>query len=121
MITPEYNGAASPALKNFFMYPEGELAHKPALLIGLSAGHGGAYPLAELRATSHKDTFIVYMPGNVVIREVRDRLKSNNSKVDKQIQARLDYSLKLLDQYALALKQVRNSGVVDAKNFPMGQ
>jgi hypothetical protein len=33
----------------------------------------------------------------------------------------LDYSLKLLDQYALALKQVRNSGVVDAKNFPMGQ
>lgn len=123
IITPEYNGGASPALKNFFLYLKQELAHKPALLIGLSAGHGGAYPLAELRATSHKDTFIVYMPGNVIIREVRDRLKTTNksSEIDQQIQERLVYSLKLLEQYGIALKKVRESGVIDLNKFPMGQ
>lgn len=125
IVTPEYNGAASPAIKNFFLFPRGEIAHKPALLVGVSAGMGGAYPLAELRANSTKDTFIVYMPGNVVIREVKDKLNESDAKsiakIDGEIRDRLDYSLNVLEQYGLALKMVRASNVIDMKKYPMGQ
>lgn len=41
VISPEWNGMACPALKNFFLYAGlGELGHKPALLVGVSAGLG---------------------------------------------------------------------------------
>jgi NAD(P)H-dependent FMN reductase len=124
IITPEYNGATSPSIKNFFLYPkQGELAHKPALLVGVSAGVGGGYPLAELRATSHKDTFMVYMPGNVIVREVNEQLNENEavSKRDQELKSRIHYSLKVLEQYGLALAEVRKSKVVDLEKYPFGQ
>lgn len=39
VLSPEWNGMACPALKNFFLYAgRAELAHKPALLVGVSSG-----------------------------------------------------------------------------------
>ena len=42
------------------------------------------------------------------------------SKEDKLIRGRIRYGLRLLGEYAKALKQVRASGVIDLKNFKSG-
>ncbi|WP_397379773.1 NADPH-dependent FMN reductase, partial [Pseudomonas sp.] len=58
IISPEWNGMACPAIKNFFIYAsKAELAHKPGLLVGVSSGIGGAYPISELRASSSLSDF----------------------------------------------------------------
>ena len=54
VISPEWNGMACPALKNFFLYAGlGELGHKPALLVGFRLGSGELIQLLNcvLRAT----------------------------------------------------------------------
>jgi len=68
VITPERNGMATPAIKNFFLYakPE-EFANKPALLVGVSAGRGGKYPIAELRMSSSKNAQLCYIPQHLVV------------------------------------------------------
>ena len=50
LVVPEWGGMAPPALKNFLLLCAHELAHKPALIVSVSAGDGGTYPVAELRA-----------------------------------------------------------------------
>ena len=52
IVAPEWNGMACPAIKNFFIYAsKAELAHKPGLLVGVSAGVGGAYPIRDRKST----------------------------------------------------------------------
>mgnify|MGYP006207427435 CR=1 FL=1 len=71
LLSPEWNGMACPALKNFFLYAgRAELAHKPALLVGVSSGLGGAYPLSELRASSYKNCRLCYLPEHLIVRGV---------------------------------------------------
>lgn len=78
IISPEYGGMATPALKNFFLLcGNGELAHKPAVIIGVSASRGGSYPIAELRMSSYKNTQIVYLPDHIIVREVENFLNDN--------------------------------------------
>ena len=61
VIAPEWHGMAPAALKNFFLhFSGGQLAHKPALLVAVSSGDGGAYPIAELRSSSYKNSRICY-------------------------------------------------------------
>ena len=49
-IVPEYGGMATPNAKNLFLLcGEGELSHKPSLIVSISSGEGGAYPIADLR------------------------------------------------------------------------
>ena len=39
--------------KNFFLHcNKGELSHKPALLVSISSGNGGSYPISELRSSN---------------------------------------------------------------------
>ena len=48
-VVPEYGGMATPAAKNFFLLcGEGEFSHKPGLIVSVSSGNGGAYPIAEV-------------------------------------------------------------------------
>jgi NAD(P)H-dependent FMN reductase len=119
-VVPEWSGMAPPCLKNLFlMCNRHELAHKPALLVGISAGAGGSYPISELRASSYKNTRVIYIPDHVVIRHVGDALR-NPTPESEHLDARLRYSLAILRQYAFALRSVRQSRVVDLETYPFG-
>jgi azobenzene reductase len=127
IIAPEYNGMVAPALKNFFLFLNGDLVgHKPALLVGVSSSTGGAYPIAELRASSYKNNRILYIPDHVIVRDAPKVLTEDpadpklDARSDTFVKKRLDYSLSILEQYSKALKLVRESGVVNHKDFGNG-
>ncbi|MDP3814895.1 NADPH-dependent FMN reductase [Pseudomonas sp.] len=112
IVAPEWNGMACPAIKNFFIYAsKAELAHKPALLVGVSAGVGGAYPISELRASSYKNCRLCYLPEHLIVRRVEQVLNGPEAanEDDQRLHARLDYDLDILLKYAKALQPVRES------------
>jgi NAD(P)H-dependent FMN reductase len=124
LVAPEWAGMVPPALKNFLLLcGNDELGHKPAMIIGISSGLSGSYPIAELRMSGYKNNRMVYVPDHMVIRDVGNLLndKEPASEVDAGVRARLAYSLKVLAEYAKALKFVRDSGVIDYKTYPFGQ
>ncbi|MEM8983934.1 MAG: NAD(P)H-dependent oxidoreductase [Pseudomonadota bacterium] len=111
IMTPEWHGMATAAIKNFFLhYSRGQLAHKPALLISVSAGAGGAYPIAELRSSSYKNSRICYLPEHLIVRNVNGVFNSsgdNNAESQAYLAARLDYCLAMLATYAEHMRAVR--------------
>jgi NAD(P)H-dependent FMN reductase len=125
IITPEWSGMVPSALKNLFLLAgNNEFANKPALIVSISAGSGGSYPVTELRMSSYKNTRICYIPDHLVIRQVGELLNDQDRLADRKedfyIKERLDYCLNVLHQYALALKQVRSSAIFDYKKYPFG-
>lgn len=115
IITPEYSGMATALLKNLFLLcsPK-EMGHKPALIVSVSSGIGGSYPVAELRMSSYKNTRLCYIPDHIIVR------KADDFNEESTTSARLSYSLELLGEYAKALQGVRDSGVINTKDFPNG-
>lgn len=105
VITPEWHGMACPALKNLFLYAgRRELAHKPGLLVAVSGGQGGAYPIAEMRSSSYKNCRLCYLPEHLIIRHVESVMGEQESgEGDQRIRARADWSLQLLLDYANAM------------------
>ena len=65
---------APAGLKNFFLLAGSTLAHKPAMIVGVSSGRGGRYPIAELRSSSYKNTKVVYVPDHLYIDKCEDML-----------------------------------------------
>ncbi|MCR4414768.1 MAG: NAD(P)H-dependent oxidoreductase [Thermoguttaceae bacterium] len=123
IVSPEWSGMVPAGLKNFFLLCGGDvLAHKPGLIVAVSASLGGAYPVAELRMSSYKNTRICYIPDHVIVRNVGQMLRGNEpaDEHDASLRQRIEYSLRVLLQYAEALRRVRSSGVVDLKSFPYG-
>ncbi|VBY40156.1 NADPH azoreductase [Burkholderia pseudomallei] len=123
VVTPEWGGMVPSALKNFFLLCDrGEIAHKPACLVGVSASSGGAYPLAELRMSSYKNTHVCYIPEQIIVRHVEEVLGTCGavSEIDQSLRARIDYTLGLLVVYAAAFREVRTSGRVDLERYPYG-
>jgi NAD(P)H-dependent FMN reductase len=117
IVAPEWNGMACPAIKNFFIYAsKAELAHKPGLLVGVSSGVGGAYPISELRASSYKNCRLCYVPEHLIVRQVEKVLNSPEpaSEDDQRLRGRIDYDLDILGKYAKALQSVRES--IDMSN-----
>lgn len=96
---------ACPALKNLFLYAgRRELAQKPALLVAVSGGQGGAYPIAEMRASSYKNCRLCYLPEHLIIRQVESVMgETLGEEDDRRIRARADWSLELLLDYASAM------------------
>ena len=114
VIAPEWHGMVPAGLKNFFlMWGKGELAHKPALLVAVSSGDGGAYPIAELRMSSYKNNRICYLPEHLIVRHVESVFNAdandNDEKSQHYLEGRLDYCLKLLLSYGKAFKDIRSS------------
>jgi NAD(P)H-dependent FMN reductase len=112
ILAPEWNGMACPAIKNFFIYAsKAELAHKPGLLVGVSSGVGGAYPISELRASSYKNCRLCYLPEHLIVRQVEKVLNGPQpvDEADERIRARIDYALDVLVRYARALQPVREA------------
>ena len=124
IVSPEYGGMASPAIKNFFLLcSKQELAHKPGLLVTVSAARGGAFPLFELRSSGYKNTQICYIPEHIIVRNVKQVLNEspeNPLDEDTYLRKRIPYALQLLYSYSSALAQVRNSGIPDYKTFGNG-
>ena len=123
VISPEWHGMVPAALKNFFLhFSGGQLAHKPALLIGVSGGDGGAYPIAELRASSYKNSRICYLPEHLIIRHVESVFNTdgdNDARAQAYLDKRMDFALSLLCSYSDALGQVRET-MPDASDFANG-
>ncbi len=123
VIAPEWNGMAAPAIKNFFLYASKfELAHKPALLVGVSSGIGGAYPISELRASGYKNCRLGYLPEHLIGRHVEAVLNAGPaaSEDDLRIRKRIDYALDILGKYGVALKPVRESIDLNIAAFANG-
>ena len=114
-VVPEWGGMVPSQVKNIFLLASNnELAHKPGLIVSLSESMGGAYPIAELRSFSYKNTKICWIPEHVIIRKVKEFFPDTDERLD----SRLDYSCKMLVEYSKALKPVRN--IADLKTFKNG-
>ncbi len=125
VVTPEWHGQVPAGLKNFFLlFGQNELGHKPALIVSVSAGAGGAYPVAELRMSSYKNSRICYIPEHVIVRQVESVLNddpaANDPESDAYYRARLRWALGILVEYARALGQVRASGATATDTFRNG-
>jgi NAD(P)H-dependent FMN reductase len=125
VISPEYSGMASPALKNFFLFWGGEtLAHKPAMIVGVTDSlHAGSYPVAELRMSSYKNTRILYIPDHVIVRsseDLPDTIAKIKDKEQLRTISRLEHGTKILLAYAKALKPMRDETDFDYQTFAYG-
>lgn len=125
IITPEWHGQVPAGLKNLFlMFNRFELGHKPAFIVSVSSGAGGAYPIAELRMSSYKNNRLCYIPEHLIIREVEkvfnERAKDNDEKSDIYYKARLEWCLKILLGYGKALKTMRNETEIHHEDFSNG-
>ncbi len=124
-IAPEYHGQVPAGLKNFFLlFGKFELGHKPAMIVTVSSADGGSYPVAELRMSSYKNSRICYIPDHIIVRNVESVLNDdpaqNDASADNYFRERIDWNLKLLVEYAKALKSVRDSGLAFHDKFGNG-
>ena len=125
VVSPEWHGQVPAGLKNFFLlFSKQELGHKPALIVTVSSGDGGAYPVAELRMSSYKNNRLCYIPEHVIVRHVEkvlnEKAEDNDPGADGYFRERISWALNILRQYGLALKQVRESGVTATDKFNNG-
>ena len=125
IVCPEWHGMVPAGLKNFFlMWGNGELAHKPALIVTVSSADGGSYPVAELRMSSYKNNRLCYLPEHLIIRYVETVFNedpaSNSATAQPYFEKRLHYCLTMLKQYGLAFRQIRASGAGSLSEFNSG-
>ena len=120
LVVPEYGGMAAPAAKNIFLLcGNGEFAHKPGLIVSVSSGNGGSYPIAELRSSSYKNTHIMWIPENIIIRNVEEfNPGQHGNNIPEWLDKRIDYVLKLLIAYADNMKPLRK--IINRKDFGNG-
>ena len=120
LVVPEYGGMATPAAKNLFLLcGNGEFAHKPGLIVTVSSGNGGAYPIAELRSSSYKNTHIMWIPENIIIRNVEEFNPGSHGKnIPPWLDNRIDYVLNLLLAYMFHMKPLRDK--INRKDFGNG-
>ena len=119
-VVPEYGGMATPHSKNIFLLcGDGELAHKPGLIVSVSSGNGGAYPIADLRSFSYKNTHIMWIPENIIIRNVQEYNPGNHgSSIPEWLDNRIDYTLEILLAYSLNMRPLRE--LINRKEFGNG-
>ena len=120
LVVPEYGGMATPTAKNIFLLcGSGEFAHKPGLIVSVSSGNGGAYPIAELRMSSYKNTHLMWIPENITIRNVEEfNPGAHGDNIPNWLDDRIDYVLKLFLAYASNMKPLRK--IVNRKDFGNG-
>tara|TARA_B100001093_G_scaffold461850_1_gene476634 strand:- start:2 stop:601 length:600 start_codon:yes stop_codon:yes gene_type:complete len=120
LVVPEYGGMATPAAKNIFLLcGNGEFAHKPGLIVSVSSGNGGAYPISELRMSSYKNTHIMWIPENIIIRNVEEFNPGNHGEnIPEWLDSRINYVLRLLLAYAYNMKPLRE--LINRKDFGNG-
>lgn len=123
-VSPEWDGMFSVGLHNLLNYTasavdDKPLAHKPVMLVGVSSGMGGAYPLAQMKAMGQKNNHFVVIPDNLRFAKFKE-VFVDGELAEGGLKARVEYSLKLLAEYAEALKSVRSSSSLDLDTFASG-
>lgn len=122
-IVPEWGGMVPPLMKSaLLLLTEGEAAHKPVLIVAISAGLGGTYPIIELRSFSAKNSHLLYIPSHIIIRNVTDFLQESSGSFPdiSHSQLRIKSSLTELKTYANALKPVRQTLQELRDKYPYG-
>lgn len=115
-VLPEWHGMAPPQVKNLILHCGSDiLFHKPALIVTVSSSLGGAYPAAELRISSQKNSHICWIPEQVIIRNVKNWDIQNDSETNK----RLILSMKMLLIYSENFINIRES-LKSEQNFKFG-
>lgn len=125
IISPEWHGQVPAGLKNLFLLlNKFDVGHKPALIVAVSNGTGGAYPVAELRMSSYKNNRICYIPEHMIIRDVENVFnedsKDNDQRSDSFYKTRLNWCLEILIAYGKALKPMRESTHLFHEKFGNG-
>ncbi|MDW3094229.1 MAG: NAD(P)H-dependent oxidoreductase [Gammaproteobacteria bacterium] len=125
IISPEWHGQVPSGLKNFFLFfGHAEFGHKPALLVSVSSGDGGAYPIAELRMSSYKNNRICYLPEHLILRKVEKILNEdpndNDESLDSYYRERINWTLGILKGYTTALKPMRDTTQIFHDKFGYG-
>ncbi|MBB3167096.1 NADPH-dependent FMN reductase [Simiduia aestuariiviva] len=122
LVVPEWNGMAPSSIKNFFLWcGVAELAHKPALLVAVSAGTGGAYVINEMRTSSYKNARLLYLPEHLLYRDVANLWTADEpTKSDTFLAERTQYALDVLQAYAEAMVPVRKLAVETMGRFANG-
>lgn len=111
-LTPEWSGMVTPMLKNYFLLGDAKaMRHKPALIVSVSAGSGGAYPVMELRGSSYKNTKICFIPEHIIVRDVENVFVENHSSNSNRIGKRIKFACQVLAEYSRALKSVREANL----------
>ncbi|WP_409525758.1 NADPH-dependent FMN reductase [Nitrincola sp. MINF-07-Sa-05] len=120
-ITPEWHGMATPALKNFLMLAtDEELGHKPALVVSVSAGPNGVYPISELRMTGSKNNHVCFLPDHLIFRDIATLFDAELKCTDERMDGRTQYTMQLLAAYAHALKPIHRDMVTAGKAYRYG-
>ena len=121
-VSPEWNGTMSHGLVNMLHYVGSEMAHKPVMLVGVSDGRGGHYPLMQMRIMNYKNNHFVISPESLLVQDVKNIMNNHElaEGADGSVKKRADYALRILISYSEALQGVRNSGVVNLQDFPYG-
>ncbi|SHO59019.1 NADPH-dependent FMN reductase [Vibrio quintilis] len=121
LITPEWHGMATPALKNFLLLTtDQEMAHKPALLASVSASVNGVYPISELRMTGSKNNHVCFLPDHLIFRDIETLLDDELNCHDARFDERARYTMKLLSAYAQALAPVHEGMPEEGAAFRYG-
>lgn len=125
IVAPEWHGQVPAGLKNFFlMFNRFELGHKPAVIVTVSSGDGGAYPVAELRMSSYKNNRICYIPEQLVLRNIEailnEKIEDNDVEADGYFRERISWVLEILRGYAVALKSMRENTEIHHDKFGNG-
>lgn len=121
-VVPEWHGMAPPKLMELLLLATNfELAHKPALILSVSAGLGGTYPVVQLRSIGFKNNHICFIPEHLIVRHVGDLFHdiSKAHEDDLEVRKRLDFCLSLLYAYDDGLSLVRKSDV-NINEYPYG-
>jgi NAD(P)H-dependent FMN reductase len=108
-VTPEWNGMPSAALLNFLHQIGTSLAHKPVLLVGISSGRNGAYPIAALRSLGYKNSKYLMIPEHLIFRSVTEMVRDGepSGREDDFIRRRTDFALSVLMAYAEGMRAIR--------------
>lgn len=121
ITVPEWGGMVPPGLMNLLMIcGPNELGHKPALLVSISARNGGANPITQLRSYAYKNSHVCYLPDHVIIRNVEGFKGEDVDYSTEPFYRRVRYTLDLLACYSVAFAGIRNTGIVNTKEFKYG-
>lgn len=121
-VTPEWHGMPSPGLLNFLLHIGTSLAHKPVLLVGVSSGRGGSYPIAALRASGYKNAKYLMIPEHLIFRNVKEMVVGEEpaGPDDDHLRRRSDFAVATLLAYARGMTDVRRALPDTPSDFRFG-
>jgi len=123
IVSPEWAGMVPPGLKNLLLFAgPREVGHKPALVVAVSAGRGGSYPVSELRMSGSKNNRLLVIPEHVLVQDVKDMLVGESPTGDRDawLRRRIEFAGRILLAYAAALAPLRASGIAEHADFAHG-